>query len=55
MLDGLGIKHGIDMEKLLDASAMICAALGRPTASRAAKALLAKREAEKAFTTTAAA
>ncbi len=43
MLNGLGIKHGVDMDKLLDVSEHISVALGRPNSSRAAKALLAAR------------
>ena len=43
LLNGLGIKHGVDMEKLLDVSQFISDALGRPNSSRAAKALLAAR------------
>jgi len=43
MLNGLGIKHGVDMDKLLDVSEQISFALGRPNSSRAAKALLAAR------------
>lgn len=46
MLHGFGIKTGIDMEKLLDASAFITGVLGRKNNSRAAEALLKKREAE---------
>uniref|UniRef100_A0A7R9Z715 hydroxymethylglutaryl-CoA lyase n=1 Tax=Chlamydomonas euryale TaxID=1486919 RepID=A0A7R9Z715_9CHLO len=42
MLDGLGIRHGIDMHRLLRAGSMITSALGRATSSRAAAALLAK-------------
>lgn len=45
MLHGFGIKTGIDMEKLLDASAFITGVLGgRKNNSRAAEALLKKRE-----------
>ena len=47
MLNGLGIKHGVDMDKLLDVSDFISKALGRPNSSRAAKALLAARAAAK--------
>lgn len=44
MLHGFGIKTGIDMEKLLDASAFITGVLGgRKNNSRAAEALLKKR------------
>ncbi|HEV7800632.1 MAG TPA: hydroxymethylglutaryl-CoA lyase [Burkholderiales bacterium] len=42
MLNGLGIETGIDMEKLIAAGDFICRALGRPTNSRAAKALAAR-------------
>jgi hydroxymethylglutaryl-CoA lyase len=43
MLNGLGIDTGVDIEKLVDAAALISQALGRPLASRVGKALLAKR------------
>jgi hydroxymethylglutaryl-CoA lyase len=43
MLDGLGIKHGVDMTKLLEASEFICHALGRENQSHVAKALQGKR------------
>ena len=42
MLNGLGIATGIDMNKLIAAGDFICGALGRPTHSRAAKALAAR-------------
>lgn len=45
MLSGLGIQHGIDMDRLLDASDFICKALGKRNGSRAAEALLRKRAA----------
>ena len=44
MLDGLGIKHGVDMQKLLEASDYICKALGRENQSHVAKALLAGKQ-----------
>jgi hydroxymethylglutaryl-CoA lyase len=44
MLHGLGIHTGIDLNALVDVGAFISQVLGRPPASRAAKALLAKRE-----------
>jgi len=44
MLNGLDIETGIDIDKLVDAGAYICEAIGRPPASRVGKALLAKRE-----------
>ena len=43
LLHGLGIHTGIDLDKLVDAGAFISQALGRPTASRVARATLAKR------------
>lgn len=43
MLHGMGIDTGIDMERLLGVGAYISEALQRPTQSRVAKALLAKR------------
>jgi hydroxymethylglutaryl-CoA lyase len=45
MLHGLGIATGVDMDRLLDASAFVSAALGRASSSRAATALLKRREA----------
>jgi len=44
MLDGLGIETGIDLDALVDAGAFISAVLGREPVSRAARALLARRE-----------
>jgi len=44
LLHGLGIDTGIDLDKLVNAGAFISNALGRPTASRVARATLAKRE-----------
>jgi hydroxymethylglutaryl-CoA lyase len=48
MLDGMGIETGVDMSQLLDAAELICAFLERPTASRAGRALLARRRREAA-------
>ncbi len=45
MLHGMGIDTGIDLEALVDAGVFISQALGRPSASRVARALLARREA----------
>ena len=45
MLDGLGIETGVDMAKLIAAGDFICAALGRATLSRAARAISAKTKA----------
>lgn len=44
LLNGLGIQHGVNMDKLLDANEFILGALGRSNSSRAAKALLAARK-----------
>lgn len=43
MLQGLGVDTGVDLEALVDAAAFISAQLGRPPASRVARALLARR------------
>ncbi|HEX9813227.1 MAG TPA: hydroxymethylglutaryl-CoA lyase [Burkholderiales bacterium] len=43
MLQGLGIETGVDLDKLVDAGEFICAALGRRTTSKVARAILAKR------------
>ncbi len=43
LLHGLGIKTGIDLDKLVDAGAFISKAIGKPNGSRVARALLAKR------------
>jgi hydroxymethylglutaryl-CoA lyase len=43
LLHGLGIQTGIDLDKLVDAGTFISDALGRQTASRVARATLAKR------------
>ena len=45
MLNGLGIETGVDMEKLIAAGTFISDVLGRPTNSRVAKALAARRTA----------
>jgi isopropylmalate/homocitrate/citramalate synthase len=42
MLKGLGIETGVDLDRLADAGAFICQALGRRPASRVAQALAAK-------------
>jgi hydroxymethylglutaryl-CoA lyase len=44
MLNGLGTETGVDMNHLLDAAQFICNHLGRPTMSRAGRALSAKRD-----------
>ena len=43
LLNGLGIQHNVDMDKLLSASIYICEALQKSNRSRVARALLAKR------------
>ncbi|MFL6662505.1 MAG: hydroxymethylglutaryl-CoA lyase, partial [Rhizobacter sp.] len=43
LMNGLGIETGIDIDALVDAGTFISGVLGRPPASRAARALLAKR------------
>lgn len=44
LLDGLGIKHGIDSQKLSEASKFILRELGKETNSRSGKALEAQKE-----------
>ena len=46
MLHGLGVTTGIDVPRLLAAADYICGALGRPTSSRAGRALRAAAERE---------
>jgi len=43
LLHGLGCTTGVDLDRLVDAGAFICAELGRPSNSKAGRALLAKR------------
>ena len=45
LLDGLGIDTGVDIVKLIAAGEYICGVLGRPTHSKAARALAARRQA----------
>ena len=45
MLNGLGIETGVNINKLMSAGEYICGVLGRPTHSRAARALMARAEA----------
>jgi hydroxymethylglutaryl-CoA lyase len=45
LLDGLGVETGVDIDKLIAAGEFICGVLGRPTHSKAARALAAKRRA----------
>jgi hydroxymethylglutaryl-CoA lyase len=44
MLHGMGIETGIDLDALIDAGVWMCEQLGRPSASRVARAVLAKRK-----------
>ena len=44
MMQGLGIETDVDMTKLLEAAQLITKALGKDTASRAGRALLAKQK-----------
>jgi hydroxymethylglutaryl-CoA lyase len=46
LLEGLGVRTGIDLDALVDAGDWICRALGRRNASRTATALLARRTAK---------
>jgi len=48
LLQGLGIPTGIDLDLLVDAGAFISNVIGRPPASRVARAVLAKRQAAQA-------
>lgn len=43
LMHGLGIATGIDLDRLVDAGAYISERLGRPSGSRVARALMAKR------------
>jgi len=43
MLDGMGVETGVDLEKLVKAGEFICAHLEKPTGSKVAKALEAKK------------
>ncbi|HSB48579.1 MAG TPA: hydroxymethylglutaryl-CoA lyase, partial [Burkholderiales bacterium] len=45
LLNGLGVETGVDIAKLIAAGDYICGVLGRPTHSKAARALAAKRQA----------
>src|SRR5687768_15561681 len=45
LLDGLSIETGVDIDKLIEAGDYICGVLGRPTHSKAARALAARRKA----------
>ena len=43
MLNGLGVRTGVDLDKLVDIGAWICSVLGREASSKAARAIAAKR------------
>ncbi len=43
LMNGLGIETGVDLDRLVDAGAWICAELGREPSSKVARAVLAKR------------
>ncbi len=43
MLNGLGVRTGVDLDKLVDIGAWICGVLGREPSSKAARALSAKK------------
>lgn len=43
LMNGLGIGTGVDLDRLVEAGAFICAELGREPASKVARAVLAKR------------
>src|SRR5207237_6586605 len=43
MLDGLGMRTGVDLEKLVEIGAWICGVLGREPSSKAARALAAEK------------
>jgi hydroxymethylglutaryl-CoA lyase len=44
MLNGLGIETGVDLDRLVDIGQWICSVLGKAPASKAGRALLAKRK-----------
>ena len=44
MLNGLGVRTGVDLDKLVDIGAWICGVLGREPSSKAARAIAAKRK-----------
>lgn len=45
MLEGLGVETGVDLDRLIAAGEYICGVLGRPTQSKVARALAAKKKA----------
>ena len=44
MLDGLGIRTGVDLDRLIDIGQWICGLLGREPASKVNRAVAAKRK-----------
>src|SRR5438552_3930778 len=44
MLNGLGVRTGVDLEKLVEIGAWICVVLGREPSSIAERALISKRK-----------
>jgi hydroxymethylglutaryl-CoA lyase len=44
MLDGMGVRTGVSLEKLVDIGQWICGVLGREPSSKAARALAAKKK-----------
>ncbi|MEC9408038.1 MAG: hydroxymethylglutaryl-CoA lyase [Pseudomonadota bacterium] len=44
MLNGMGMTTGVDLDAIVDVGAWICEQLGRPPASKAARALAARRQ-----------
>ena len=44
LMHGMGIDTGVDLDALIDAGAWVCEQLGRPSASRVARAVLAQRK-----------
>ena len=47
MLHGMGIETGVDLEAVVEAGRDICDAIGRPNASRAGRAIAARRSRER--------
>jgi hydroxymethylglutaryl-CoA lyase len=45
MLNGLGVRTGVDLERLVDIGAWICGILKKSSSSKAARALAAKKQA----------
>lgn len=44
LMHGMGIETGVDLDALIDTGAWMCEQLGRPSASRVARAVLAQRK-----------